>query len=145
MSGILAYAAKRTLIDRIDTLLASDAVQVAYAFPGDPERLCVYGGGLRFVRTDVVAEPGLLALETVTVDIWVRCFRPGDDVRAADESVEDLAGQIVDDLMVNPKLAGMFSVTSVLAGDAGFPTVSAAPEPAVTAQLLLQIVVEGDL
>jgi hypothetical protein len=141
--NVLAYLAKRTLIDRIDTLLASDTVQVSYAFPGDPQRLCVYGGALRFTQSDAVAESGTLSIEGDTIDVWVRCYQPGDDVRAADMAVEQLADQIIADLNANPKLVDPLSITNVALGDAGAPVVSPGPEPAVTSQLLLQVFCEG--
>lgn len=145
MTNILAYQAKRTLMDRIDTLLASDLVQVAYVFPGDPERLCVYGGAIRFVQADAVAEAGILSLETATIDVWVRAYLPGDDARAADALAEGLADQIIGDFNANPKLTGPLTIVGLANGDGGVPQVSAAPEPAVTVQLLLQFVVEGDV
>lgn len=144
-TNLLAYRAKRTLIDRLDTVLASDTVQVAYAEPGDMLRLSVYGGGLRFTQSDAVAEAGVLSLEGDTIDIWVRCYQPGDDVRAADQAVEALADQIIADLNGNPKLIDPLSVTRVVLGDAGAPLVSPGPEPAVTSLLLLQVSCEGYL
>jgi hypothetical protein len=142
-TNILAWAAKRALVDRIDTLLSSDTVQVAYAFPGDPQRLCVYGGALRFTQDDAVAETGVLAQETATIDIWIRCNQPGDDVRGCDVAVENLADQIVGDLSANPKLTGALTTVGVALGDAGQPVLSPGPEPSTTSQVLLQIVCEG--
>lgn len=144
-TNLLAYRAKRTLIDRLDTVLASDTVQVAYAEPGDMLRLSVYGGGLRFTQSDAVAEAGVMTLETVTLDVWIRCYQPGDDVRAADMAVETLAEAIITDLSANPFLVDPLSVTGATLGDAGQPLVSPGPEPAVTSLLLLQVSCEGYL
>lgn len=141
--NILAYSAKRTLMDTIDTLLASDTVQVSYAAPGDLSALAVYGGAIRGIQSDAVAEAGVATNEDTTIDVIVRAYQPGNDARAADEAVESLADQIVGYLAEFPRLAGGLTVTGLASFAAEMPDFSASPEPTVTSTLVMQINVRG--
>lgn len=140
--AFLMYAAKRAIIDAITAALPT--IQVVYVLPPEPEYVCVYGGTPRMVQADGVAEPGLSTVETDVIDVWIRVYAPGDDVRAADAQVEPIANTIIDLFQANPYLVGVGSVSGVATGDGGEPTLSAAPEPAVVSRLLLQITVMGD-
>jgi hypothetical protein len=143
--SFLMYAAKRAIIDAIATALAGPpAVQVAYSLPPDPDYVCVYGGGLRMVQTDNVAEPGVATVEADVIDVWVRVYAPGDDVRGADAQAEPVANTIIHLFQTNPRLVGVGTVSAVSAGDGGEPTASPGPEPAVVSKLLLQVTVIGD-
>jgi hypothetical protein len=140
--ALLMYAAKRAIIDAITA--AMPTVQVGYVLPPDPEYVCVYGGLTRMVQDDGVAEPGLSTVETDVIDVWIRVYAPGDDLRAADLQVEPIANAVIDLFQANPYLVGVGTVSGVSSGDGGEPTLFTAPEPAVVSRLLLQITVMGD-
>lgn len=144
------HAAKRALVDALDTLLSSDTVQVGYNYPGDPGRVVVYAGGVRMTQADGVAEPGVVIVERVVVDIYVVCQAPGDDARATEAQAEKLGSQIIGYLRANPYLVvpsapGGVSVVGIVQGVADQPVPTGVPEPAIDASLLLQIVCEGTI
>lgn len=145
---ILAFAAKRAIIDRVSALVGSDLdladVQVSYSYPGEPERRCVYGGTFSFVQRSAIEEPGLLMAEVDAVELYVRIYRPGDDVRVADADAEAIMESIATDLATNSKLAGALSVTGVSAGEVSY-TVTPNPEPAVIIMARLIVTVEGNV
>lgn len=141
--NILAYVAKRALIDAIDTLLASDTVQVSYAAPGDLGEAAVYAGGMRGTQADAVAESGVATDETVIIDVIVRIYQPGNDGEAADRAVENLADQVIGYLAANPALAGGLTIAGVASYDAPMPEFTASPEATVTSTLVMRVSVQG--
>ena len=141
--NILAYSAKRALVDAFNTLLASDTVQVTYAAPADLGGAAVYGGGFRGVQQDAVAEAGVATSEAAIVDIVVRIYQAGNDGEAAERATEHLVDQIVGYLADNPALAGPNTISGLDSFDAPMPEFTASPEATVTSTILLRISVQG--
>jgi hypothetical protein len=141
--NILAYSAKRSLVDAFNTLLASDTVQVTYAAPPDLGNATVYGGGFRGVQADGVAETGVLTAETSVVDIVVRIYQAGNDGEAAERATENLVDQIVGFLAGNPAVCGPNTIAGLNSFDAPMPEFTASPEATVTSTILLRVGVQG--
>lgn len=115
------YAAKRALFALLAASADLSGVQVAYAYPApDAERVCVYGGGVRFVQVDAAAEPGALQQETATVGVYVRVNRPDSDVYAADVDVETYGNAVCAVVAANPRFAGADTVANVTAGQGDY-------------------------
>lgn len=123
MKATNAYAAKRALIDRLTALSQVvghplEGVQVAYDKPGDMKDRCIYGGWARFTRGEGAAE-GVLAQETVLVDLYVRVLGRALDARATEALVEGLGDVIADELARDPELTGELTYEQIKSGTAG--------------------------
>lgn len=115
--AINAYTAKRNLFTLLTAAPALTGLQVSYAYPArDVERVCVYGGGFRFTRSDAAAEPGALSEDTVTLGVYVRVEQMDSDVLAADQEVELVANAIADVVTANPEFAGAMTDANVIGG-----------------------------
>ena len=145
MSGLLVYAGKRAIIDALSDLIPEDTAQVAYSFPGNPDRTLVYGGGARFTRAPVTAESSSPAAETAVIDIWLRVEEPGGDVREAEQMVETLAVTVIGALYTHRLVGTGFTFVDVSTGVAPTSVVSATPTPTIVARLQLQVTVRGIL
>jgi len=146
MPGILLYRSKRAVIDALTAVLAGPPlIEVFYSLPAQPPYVCVYGGAAQMVQADDAAEAGVATVETDLIDVWIRVYAPGDDVRGTDAAVEAIAATIIAMFNATPYLAGAMTWSGPVVGDAGEPTVAAGPEPAVVSKLLLQIRTQGGL
>ena len=102
---IMAFPLKRSMIARLSgisdgsiplpspTCAPLVGVQVGTVLPADTDRIVVYGTPVRSTRRQITAE-NTNATESVTVEIRVRVFQPGEQ----DEDVGDvdlLTGQLV--------------------------------------------------
>lgn len=141
MSAVLLFAAKRAVIDALASQLAD--VQVEYSFPANPERTLVYAAGARFTRQQALAEWASAADETTVVDIWLRVVSPGDDTRAADGQLEELAAAVLDVLSTHRDVGSGLTFNDVTAGTAPEPLSTPNPEPTITVRLLMQVSVRG--
>jgi hypothetical protein len=153
MTGLLLYAAKRAVIDLLTRQVAGSDVKVSYQAPKDWPDTAVYGGAVRSTRADLVAEPGVVMEETVTVDVWLRCYADGGDQQAVDLAAEQQAQRIIraidararGDLTTDDNPDGL-RFASVTIADGGTPANvpgTAQSPPGVIAKLLLQVEVSG--
>lgn len=106
-----AYAAKKALFDRLAAKAEAgqplEGIQVAYAFPGNVDAECVYGGGVRFDHVDAVAEaPGVMVAETALVSVYVRILARQGDVVDTDARAAEVLATLGALLRAEPKLAG---------------------------------------
>jgi hypothetical protein len=143
---IVVWAAKRSIIARIQawadmqegTGQPLDGVQVAYSLPPEPERVCVYGGRARGSRVPSAAERNVLFREDVTVDVRVRVVELGDDVEGAERTAEQIAQQVAAAVQADPPLVqGRIYVAAV---DADPTAISPGPEPSVTVNVGLSVI-----
>jgi hypothetical protein len=138
----MAWAAKRSIIARIeawaDIAPPGDAladVEIAYSMPPVPDRVCVYGGRARSVRTQAGGEHALLIREDITVDIRIRVHEPGGDDASAERTAEGVAQRIAAAVSAEPRLTtGSVLVTAT---DQDPTIVSPDPDPFVTVNVLL--------
>jgi len=153
---VLAYAAKAALFGRLEEVLPNVTVdpefgsgaQVSYTFPSEPERVLVYGAGVRWNQQDAVAEPGVAIWERGTIDVLIRVHAAGgdpDSAQAADAIVADLVAEIGRTLRADPYLFGQLAVTGMSTGDSADPIFFAAPEEAIIATTALTVTYEGTL
>jgi hypothetical protein len=116
-----AYAAKRALLAYLATIapfIGTNKVQLMYARNDrDMEKLCVFGGGARFVQTEEAAE-GVIRFETVTTGLYVRAH--DTDAQAAETSVEAIADAIAAALIDHPDLTDALSFEQIAGGSADF-------------------------
>lgn len=121
-----AYTAKAALFDYLTTLTGVgqplEGIQVSYAFPGNPEHICIYGGGIRFEQRDVVEEsPGVMVSEETLVSVYIRVsVTPPTDVRDTDEQCAAIGAAFGAILRQNPKLIGGNGVVGIARGTADY-------------------------
>lgn len=145
MKSTNAYAAKRAIIDRFDTLSKVvghplEGVQVTDSYPRDLADRSIYGGGARFTQDQESAEPGLLRFETVTTGLYVRVLQAGE-VRDVEAALEALGDIVADVLAEDPDLGGEMTFLQIAAGSADFyPT-----DSGIEAILALSVQVESHL
>lgn len=136
-----AYAAKRALFDRLQSLtgpgLPLAGLQVAYAWNGRiSEREQVYGGGVRFVRANAGQDGNeVLWLETTTIGLYVRVHIPGGEVHETDARCEEIGGVIETLLAAQPDLGGGFTYTGMSGGTGDY----AADDDGPTSVLAYQV------
>lgn len=122
------YAAKRALFARLRDKAADGqplaGIQVAYAFPGQVDQECIYGGGVRFDHQDAVAEhPGIMVTETALVSLYVRIVgATGDDVEATDDRAAEVLATITALLRAEPRLAGGQTWLGIQGGQGDYDT-----------------------
>ncbi len=164
MTVIASWALKRSVIGRLRNL-ASGAltpyagtdilaeghpefggpVQIAYYLPAAPDRLCVYGTSMRAGRQPITGEgSGLYAtgqafgmsVETVSLELRVRCHSPGDDVEAVDAVSSRLCQAVASAVLDGPAL--FQQGTMILQTINQDPTILAPqPEPSVITNVSL--------
>lgn len=144
MTTLVAWAAKRSVISRIqawsDVATADDplyGIQIEYALPAEPERVCVYGSRVRSTRAQATGEHAVMFREDIVVEVRIRVYEPGGDPEDTERTAEGIAQRIAVAVSAEPRIAaGAVAVTStdqdptVLTGD---------PEPAVTVNIVLTI------
>lgn len=119
------YAAKKALMDRLTVLAGVGqplaGLQVAYAFPREPQLECVYGGGVRFDHVDAVAERGVLFTETALVSLYIRVVvkQPGV-VETTDARAAEIFAQLAAALHAQPQLAGPMSFMGITQGQGDY-------------------------
>jgi hypothetical protein len=118
-------AVRRSVIGRIADYAeqaepggALHGVEVAAAMPPEPTRRLVYGGVLRWVRRDVLAERNAAHELVMTFDVRVRVVELGDDIAEAELIADRIEDAITDAVHANPPLAGAFGRVVVTSGDA---------------------------
>jgi hypothetical protein len=144
MATLLAWAAKRAVIARIqswaDQAATTDplyGVQVSYILPPDLERICVYGGQVRSVRTQVTGEHAVLFREDVTVEVRIRVFEPGGDVQDTEQVAEGIAQRISVAVSAEPRIT--VGSVAVAAMEEDPPAMVGDPEPSVAVNVLLVV------
>jgi hypothetical protein len=144
MTTLLAWAAKRAVIARIqawsDEAVSTDPlyqVQIGYVLPPEIERVCVYGGQVRSIRTQVGAEHALMFREDITVEVRVRVFQPAEDVQDTERVAEGVCQRIATAVSAEPRIStGSVAVTAM---DQDPPALSPDPEPSVVVNVLLVV------
>lgn len=144
MTTLVAWAAKRSVISRIqawaDVAAADDplyGVQIEYALPAEPERVCVYGGRVRSTRTQAGGEHALMFREDIVIEVRVRVYEVGGDPEDTERTAEGIAQRIAVAVSAEPRItAGSVAVTST---DADPTVLSGDPEPAVTVNVVLTV------
>lgn len=120
------YTAKAVLFDRLEAYAAPAqplaGLQVSYAWPGQADPECLYGGGIRFEQHDAVAEaPGILVTEDTLVTVYIRVIaRPPGDVRDTDARAATIGSKIGALLRAEPQLAGGGSVIGIARGQGDY-------------------------
>jgi hypothetical protein len=165
---IIAWPLKRSVIARLRAiatgakvpppgaeLLASGhpefcvPTQVEYFLPSEPDRLCVYGTAIRSARRDVTADRTVsfptasvvgLQVETVTLELRVRVFSPGEDVEAVDAVTGQLC-QAVATVVTGTSFfeQGTIGLTSIIQDPA---VIAPNPEPSVISNVSLVFTAE---
>ena len=142
MTTLLAWAAKRAVIARIqawaDEASESDplyGVQVSYVLPPDLERVCVYGGQVRSVRTQVTGEHANLFREDVTVEVRIRVYEAGGDVQETERVAEGIAQRVAVAVSAEPRITVGSVAVSAMEEDP--PALVGDPEPSVAVNVLL--------
>lgn len=108
MAGTIAVACKRALFTRLATRPRLKGVQLAYSWPGNVERECVYGGGARSTQEYAAASPGRKPRnETALVDVHIYVRLPGGDVEAADVRAMELGVVVEEELADDVTLGGL--------------------------------------
>ena len=146
MSGTNVYAAKKALFDGLTALAAPglplEGIQVAYAFPGNVELECVYGGGVRFTHDDATAERWVVTDEAALISVYIRVNRKEPlAVAAADDRCAQIFARIVDVLRVYPSLGGGMTVTGVTQGQGDYDQ----PQDETVSILSVQVRVESTI
>ena len=142
------YEGKKALFDRLAVLTATgqplDGIQVAYAFPGDPQLECVYGGGVRFSHEDAVAERGVLVTEVALVSVYIRVARkPAVPVEETDTRAAEIFAQLAVQLTGNPYLAGQLMFAGITQGQGDYEVL---PDGSQSTSILgVQARIETDL
>ncbi len=142
---LITWMAKRVIAARIAERAASAAegdalagVQVEYALPANPDRVCVYLGRARSSRALAAAEHNVLYREDVLVDVRIRVSQPGGDIEEVEGLVEDIANRVADVVSEEPRLApgGSVAVTVI---DQDPTIVSPDPDSSVTVNAVLTV------
>jgi hypothetical protein len=144
MTTLMAWAAKRAIIARIEAwaeVADSDdplyGIQIAYALPAEPERVCVYGSRVRSTRTQATGEHATLFREDITVEVRVRVFEVGGDPEDTERTAEGIAQRIAAAVSAEPRIViGSVAVTST---DADPTVLSGDPEPSVAVNIVLTV------
>lgn len=141
----MAWAAKRSIMARITNTAAGAAqgtplygVQVAYALPPNPERICVYAARVRSARAPATAEFGVLFREDITLDIRVRVQELGGDIQDAEQVAEGISRAIAL-AVTDPMQAQIAPLIYVSATDQDPTIVAPDPEPYITVNAALSI------
>lgn len=138
--SINAYAAKRALFVILAAHPSLAGIQVAYAYPArDVERVCVYGGGIRFTQVDAAAEPGTIQDESTTLGVYVRVTDPALTVLETDTEAEAVGNVVAAVVAANPAFAGVNTTANVTSGLADY----AQNVDEATSILSLQVVVDA--
>jgi hypothetical protein len=144
MTTLLAWAAKRAVIARIqswaDQAATTDPLhgaQVSYILPPDIERVCIYGGQVRSVRTQVTGEHAVLFREDVTVEVRIRVFESGGDVQDTEQVAEGIAQRICTAVSAEPRIT--VGSVAVAAMEEDPPALAGDPEPSVAVNVLLVV------
>lgn len=120
------YAAKKVLFDRLGALTVVggplEGVQVAYAYPGPMAKRCIYGGGIRFDHTEMVAEGvGLAVLEESRIRIYIRLAQsPATSVEETDAAAAALGAIVAGQLRANPDLGSGITVLGIASGQGDY-------------------------
>ncbi len=143
---LITWMAKRVIRARIAERAVSAAegdalagVQVEYALPAHPDRVCVYLGRARSSRAPSTAEHNTLYREDVLVDVRIRVSLPGGDIEEAEGTVEDIANRIADVVSQEPRLAGPGGTVAVSVVDQDPTIVSPDPDSTVTVNAVLTV------
>ena len=142
------YEAKKAMFDRLTGLAGEgqplDGIQVAYAFPGDPQLECVYGGGVRFSHEDAVAERGVLMAEVALVSVYIRvASKPATLVEETDARAAEIFAQLAVQLTGDPFLAGQMMFGGITQGQGDYEVLPDGSQS--TSILAVQARIETDL
>lgn len=146
MSGTLAYAVKRFLVDQLGELPSLEGVQTAYSYPGRTiERECVYGGrsaGSSELAAFSPAGQPVRRTENFTVDLVIWVFTPGEsDTAAAEARAVEIGSAVETWIDNNPTFAG--DIPKLLkAYVAGFELDSGLTDDGAVAELVYSIAVQ---
>lgn len=139
MKSTLGYEAKRALFDELESRAAIgmelEGVQVAYSYPRDRERVCIYGGGVRFRHTDEAEEVNAVGSEMISIGVYIRALQPEGTVLSTDSEVEQIADSIVKIFTDKPYLAGNMTWLGVEQGSADYSETPEGPESVLSMQV----------
>jgi hypothetical protein len=136
-----AYACKAALFallaGQTGTGQPLEGVQVAYGYPGNADRECVYGGGVRFDHADAVAEgPGVLVDETASVGVYVRVVgETGQSLEEVDARIAELAAAVLGIVRANAKMGGPLTWVGMRTGQGDYGTSPDGPSGVLGLQL----------
>jgi hypothetical protein len=142
VTTLVAWTAKRSVIARIQSWSASTTgalagVEVDYALPPEPDRICVYGGRVRSTRVQVTAENALVFREDIIIDIRVRVQVLGGDIEDAERTAESISQAVAVAVSAEPRITtGTIGVTAT---DQDPTIVAPDPDPYVTVNVLLSV------
>ena len=110
------------LIEEMDPGRLLVGAQVSYEWPGANAELdCIYGGGVRFVQDDGVAEQWVLKQEEAKVSVYIRVVkRPPVDVRVTDQACSAWAKKVAQVLKKNQHLTFGFIAAGITEGQGDY-------------------------
>lgn len=113
-----------------------ESVQVAFSYPGRGlTHKCIYLGGYRFVHTDEAAELETVGSELVTVGVYFRSLRPGEDVATAEQDCELMADAVCALFGADPDLGGFMTWMGVGQGSGDYSETPDGPEAVLSLQV----------
>jgi hypothetical protein len=146
VATLIAWAAKRSVVARIkawaDQAVQGDAlygVEVHYALPPNPDRVCVYAGRVRSSRTQASGEHAVLFREDVALDVRVRVQEPGGDVESAERAAEGICAAVASAVSAEPRIVGSGGSVAVAATDQDPTIVAPDPDSTVTVNAVLTV------
>ena len=129
-----AYAIKRLIFDRLALAvgpgLELDGVQVSYAYPGQVQDVCVYGGGVVFDQPgtdDVVDGDDVAVREQSTIRLYVRIVGHGLTVAQTEIRAEGIGDVIGALLRKEPRIAGAQTNTRIAGGTGDYQNTDDGP------------------
>lgn len=140
MKATVAYEAKRAFFDELKVLtghgMEFEEVQVGYSYPGrDRARVCIYGGGVRFMHEDVAGEVNAVGHEVITLGVYIRVLKPGGTVEDAESEAEDVADRINKVFTDKPYIAGSMTWIGVQQGNGDYSETPDGPEAVLSLQV----------
>lgn len=141
---MLGLEAKRLLIDQLELRATIDTsplykVQVAYAWPGDSEAECVYGGGGSSPRREGDAE-GNIAIDRAAFNLYVKIR----DQSNADPRVVDVRAEaVVNAIAVVVASIGRTLIPNARVWFSGYQWENSADDDATTTTFTCEFTVEG--
>lgn len=133
MKATNAYAAKRAVFARLSDHTHGAGplagVQVAYDWPGNVTRECVYGGGVRFTQTEE-GHDGRRAIrrEVATLGWYVAVTGEGQGALETEQRIEEIADAIGELLSAEPHLGGRLTFEEIASGQGDYWPIDGATE-----------------
>lgn len=112
-----AYLAKKALFDYLKAQVALADYQVSYAWPGNAETICIYGGGIRFDQNDATGYANLVRWENAECSLYIRVLaRPATSVEETDAQAAEIGETLGELLRADPTLGGRVKSASISGG-----------------------------